>query len=92
MMAVLLLIVLAVAQFNTNRLLGGIMATQAEFTAALDRVFSEIAETAQLVRDLKDQLANGGLSGEEEAAVIQQLGAAADALDAIQNPVEPPVE
>lgn len=91
-------VALALFTFATNRifkLLGEIMASQNEFKDALDKVFAEIGETAQLVRDLKDQLANGGLTPEEEADVLSQLAKAADALDAIQNPPAPeppPVE
>lgn len=68
------------------------MATQVEFTAALDRVFAEIGETAQLVRELKEQLADEGLTPEQEAEALARLEAAADALDAIQNPVAPEPE
>lgn len=70
------------------------MATQAEFAAAFERVNAATTAIATLLRELRDALASGGLTAEQEAEQLAKLGQVADALDAMaQNPTNPvPIE
>ena len=70
------------------------MAKLEDFQRALADVDAETTRIGAKVQELLDKLAQGGLSAEEEAAVLAQLGAAAERLKLVakdpENPVPPP--
>jgi hypothetical protein len=68
-----------------------IMADIQQFEAALNRIDTATTNIAQQLRDLKDQIANGGLSAEVEATVLGRLETAATQLEAVGQSVENPV-
>jgi hypothetical protein len=76
-----------------------IMATIEQFESALSRIDTATTNIANQLRDLKDQIANQGLSADVEANVLARLETAATQLEAVGTsvenpvpPVEPPVE
>jgi hypothetical protein len=77
-----------------NLKLEAIMATQAEFTAAFERLNTATSNIAAVLNALRDQIAGLGLDATVEADILNKLGAAAGALEAMaQSPTDPvPVE
>lgn len=61
------------------------MPTKAEFEAALQEVTSSLDNIAADITRLTDQLANGGLTPDEEQEVFTQLRAVADRARAIAD-------
>lgn len=74
--------------FNQNKT---IMVTLAQFQTALTRIDTATTAIAQQLRDLRDQIAGGGLSAEVEAQVLTQLETSATQLEAVGQSVENPV-
>lgn len=76
--------------------LEAIMATQAEFQAAFDRINAATNQVATLLNNLRDQVSELGLDATVEAQLLSQLQGAAGALEAMAVtptdpvPVEPP--
>lgn len=68
-----------------------IMATIEQFEAALTRIDTATTNIANQLRDLKDQIANQGLSTEVEESVLGRLETAATQLEAVGQSVETPV-
>jgi hypothetical protein len=60
-----------------------IMATNEQFEALLTRIDTSTNGIAQQLRDLKDQIANQGLSKELEDAILAKLETAATKLEAV---------
>lgn len=94
-MAYILILNIIFLAFLTLKLYN--MPTKAEFQAALDRQNTAISNIADDIRRLTEQIGNGGLSEADEADVLAQLSARADALEALaaqtpEEPTEPPVE
>ena len=58
------------------------VATLADFTAKLDSLDSKVTDIAKEIADLKAQLANGGLTPDEEAQVMARLDTLSSSLDA----------
>jgi septum formation topological specificity factor MinE len=71
-----------------------IMATQQQFSDALDRVNTATNSIASLLRDYVEQVKAGGMTAEQEEASLTRLNAAAEALEQMaQGPTDPvPVE
>jgi hypothetical protein len=66
------------------------MATQADYDALIDRLNAATSKVAGVLRDLRDKLAAGGMTADEEAAELAKLGAVADSLDALgADPTNP---
>jgi hypothetical protein len=74
-----------------------IMATKEEFEAGFARVDAATTGIANVIRELIAKIEAGGMTAEEEAAVLARLGQSADALEAMAVtpedpvPVDPPV-
>lgn len=68
-----------------------IMATIEQFESALSRIDTATTNIANQLRDLKDQIANQGLSADVEASVLGRLETAATQLEAVGQSVENPV-
>lgn len=70
------------------------MATKADFDALLAAVDAETTRIANKIQELIDRLGQGGLTVEEEAAVLTELSAASARLRTIgADPADPvPVE
>lgn len=68
-----------------------IMATLAQFEAALARIDAATTDIAADLQALKDQIAGAGLSSEVESEVLAKLEAAASKLEGIGGSVENPV-
>jgi hypothetical protein len=73
-----------------------IMASIEQFEAALTRIDTATTNIANQLRDLKDQIANQGLSQELENTILTRLETAAAQLEqvgqSVENPVpEPPI-
>lgn len=68
-----------------------IMATIEQFELALSRIDTATTNIADELRDLKDQIAGGGLSAELEASVLARLEAKATQLEEMSQTVENPV-
>ena len=61
-----------------------------DFEAVLGRIDTATNDVAADLRKLRDDLANAGLSVEQEAAVLGKLDAAATALEAVAaDPADP---
>lgn len=71
------------------------MAELTDFKAALAKVDAETTRIGELIKKLVDQLANGGLTAEQEAEALAGLKAAGEKLAGIgadaENPVPDPV-
>ncbi len=73
------------------------MTTDAQWAAAFERLNTATSAIAALIQKLVDQLGQGGLTADQEAAALAKLGDAATALEAMAQtptdpvPVEPPV-
>ena len=66
------------------------MTTKADFDALIDRLNTATSKAAAILKDLRDKLAAGGLTADEEKAVQDKLSAVADALDAMAaDPTDP---
>jgi chromosome segregation ATPase len=76
---------------KVNLKLDKIMADLAQFEAALSRIDTATTNIANQLRDLKDQIANQGLSAEVEAQVLTRLETAASQLEQVGTSVENPV-
>lgn len=59
-----------------------IVAALTDFTTKLDALDAKVSEIAAEIQGLKDQLAQGGLSADEEAQVLARLDTLTTALDA----------
>lgn len=68
-----------------------IMATQAQFETALNRIDAATTATAEKLRELAAQIEGAGLSAEVESSVLARLETAASQLEAIGGNVENPV-
>lgn len=66
------------------------MATIEQFESALSRIDAATTNIANQLRDLKDQIANQGLSAEVEANVLSRLETAASQLEQVGQSVENP--
>lgn len=75
----------------TDHKLSKIMATLEQFEQALNRIDTATTDIANDIRQLKDEIANGGLNADNEAAILSRLDATATALEAIGASVENPV-
>lgn len=70
------------------------MPTKAEFEAAFARQSAALQNIADDIRRLTEQQSQGGLSEADEQAILDQLNAAADQLEALagqtpETPTEP---
>ncbi len=65
------------------------MATAADFANLRARFDAATTAVANTIRDLKDKLATGGLTAEEETAALASLGTVADQLEAMGKPDVP---
>lgn len=68
-----------------------IMAKQEQFDAVLTRIDAATNKIADQLRALKDQIANQGLPGDVEDAVLARLETAATQLEAVGASPENPV-
>ena len=62
-----------------------------QFESALARIDTATTNIAVQLRDLKDQIANQGLSADVESQVLSRLETAATQLEAVGTSVENPV-
>ena len=74
-----------------SRKVGQTLATLAEFNTALDNIDASIADINQdnadavaLIADLRDQIAAGGLTADEEAALLARITSAEAAIAAAE--------
>lgn len=62
------------------------MASKAEFDALVARISTAAQALSAILTDLRNRLAAGGMSAEEEAAAVASLDNAIDALEALSTP------
>ena len=86
----IIILVIVVWAALTRQIEEARMATEEQFAAAFERLNTATTAVANLIRQLRDDLASGGLTPEQEADKLAKLGLAADALEAMaQNPTNP---
>lgn len=66
-----------------NEIKTHIMATKQEFVDLITQIQDSVANVADDIRRLTDQIGTGGLTEAEEADVLAQLRSAADQLSAV---------
>lgn len=79
------------APFTVLGRLTALEARMEAFDAALGRIDAATTAVAEEIRELKDQIAAGGLTPEQEADVLARLEAAAARLEGIGADPENPV-
>jgi hypothetical protein len=67
------------------------MATEQEMDALIERLNAATNKLAATLKDLRDQLAAGGLTQEQEAAAVAKLDSAIASLEAMGADPQQPI-